>query len=130
MMAIFMRFITQTELEVLSEKENTTVTFNGISGQDGTSYWYTVEVFDGRDEYDVYVANTAPAEAEECKLRIRHGAVVCCSNCGKNFNTACDNTYDLYVDGVRADQHSTVEGKTTVVCTKCWQTDAMWANAY
>ena len=49
-----MKFITLAELEDLELKENVKeVAYNGISGQDGMSYWYTVYYVDGSEE-DLY----------------------------------------------------------------------------
>ena len=49
-----MKFITLAELEDIELREDVKeVEFNGISGQDGASGWYTIYYIDGTEE-DVY----------------------------------------------------------------------------
>jgi len=55
-----MKFITSQELKKLECAENVSVVLNGISGKDGSSYWYTVT--DNGKEYDVYLT---PDEQEK-----------------------------------------------------------------
>ena len=50
-----MKFITLAELEELELRENVKeVEYNGISGQDGSSNWYTVYYQNGTEE-DLYI---------------------------------------------------------------------------
>ena len=52
-----MKFVTLTELEDIELREDVKeVEFNGISGQDGSSNWYTVYYIDGSEE-DIYTAS-------------------------------------------------------------------------
>ena len=49
-----MKFVTLAELEDIELREDVKeVEFNGISGQDGASEWYTIYYIDGTEE-DVY----------------------------------------------------------------------------
>ena len=52
-----MKFVTLAELEDIELREDVQeVQFNGISGQDGSSNWYTVYYIDGSEE-DIYTAS-------------------------------------------------------------------------
>ena len=52
-----MKFVTLAELEDIELREDVKeLEFNGISGQDGSSNWYTVYYIDGSEE-DIYTAS-------------------------------------------------------------------------
>ena len=52
-----MKFVTLAELEDIELREDVKeVEFNGLSGQDGSSHWYTIYYTDGSEE-DIYTAS-------------------------------------------------------------------------
>ncbi|MBQ3420656.1 MAG: hypothetical protein IJH34_03105 [Romboutsia sp.] len=108
-----MKFVTLAELEEIEAKENVTdVEFNGISGQDGASNWYTVYYEDGSEE-DVYtVSNIAGCDWLTVKSKLENYITVDKDNIGKDGSCIVDftNEYaDYSISGKIVDNEVVIE---------------------
>lgn len=88
-----MKFVTLVELEEMESMENVNeVEFNGVSGQDGKSNWYTVKYEDGSEE-DVYtVSNIAGCNWLTVKNKLEDYITVDKDNIGEDGSCIVDFT--------------------------------------
>ena len=98
-----MKFVTLTELEDIELREDVKeVEFNGISGQDESSNWYTIYYTDGNEE-DVYtVSNMSGLEWGTVKNKLEDYMTVDKDNIGEDGLCIIDFTGkygDYSVDG-------------------------------
>ena len=98
-----MKFVTLAELEDIELREDVKeVELNGISGQDGSSNWYTIYYTDGTEE-DVYtVSNMSGLEWGTVKNKLEDYMTVDKDNIGEDGLCIIDFTGkygDYSVDG-------------------------------
>ena len=88
-----MKFITLTEMEDIESKEDVKeVEFNGLSGQDGASGWYTIYYTDGSEE-DVYtVSNMSGLDWVAVKDKLEDYIIVDKDNIGEDGYCIVDFT--------------------------------------
>ena len=88
-----MKFVTLAELEDIELREDVQeVQFNGISGQDGSSNWYTIYYTDGSEE-DVYtVSNMSGLEWGTVKNKLEDYMTVDKDNIGEDGSCIIDLT--------------------------------------